>query len=466
MKIVNTALLCALTVVASATLSNAQTRIYFNGSTAFRGAAEPQIKALFDSSPAVVFGYSKTSESGANAQIFSGYIGGVPYIIKASWTGSESGLQAIVADSGTGVAINFIADVPALTAGGTTTLTTGGTPNLLDPTTVTGSDSRLESHVPDVAFSDTYQTSSQFYPGNKIKYGSPLKFHTMGTATAVTTGSTGGAIGDGIVGIIPFVFATTSTAFTNIDTSAIVNLYAYLGGVAPRSMFTGVVSDTNAHVYATGRNPDSGTRLNAMVNNTLSSVQAVTQFEPVDSTNTLISATGSTIASIRPWDADTVNTIAIPQGNSGYNSGGSLAGALGSVTSGMVAYSATGSILTNGTNGDIVAYLGVSDFTKSTFPIAGGQGGGQMLSFNGVPYSRQAVEQGLYKFWGYEHIYVNPLSAAPALTQANRIASALVSGTTVVQAGGLDATDSLANMKVSRSGSDKDGQPITFFYTY
>src|SRR5581483_8582840 len=161
MKLINKALLGALAIASVATVSHAQTRVYINGSTAFRTAAITQIGNLFASG--YVYGYTGSSYTGANGNIWSGTIGGAPYLIKASWTGSESGLQAIVGDSGTGVAINFVQDSPTIN-GTAQTLTTGGVSGLDDPTAISGT-TNFEQHVPDIAFSDTYQATSQFAPG-------------------------------------------------------------------------------------------------------------------------------------------------------------------------------------------------------------------------------------------------------------------------------------------------------------
>ena len=47
--------------------------------------------------------------------------------------------------------------------------------------------------------------------------------------------------------------------------------------------------------------------------------------------------------------------------------------------------------------GVLIGYLGISDANNVT--------NGTKLSFNGVPYSVVNVQQGLYDFWAYEHVY-------------------------------------------------------------
>src|SRR5262252_355298 len=160
------ALCCAATV-------NAQTKVYITGSTAYRSAVHTAIQNIFDSPPTFAFSNNSTTVGGANQAIFTGNISAAPYQISTSWSGSEAGIQT-VADATQNV--NYIAD---------------GTVGSLSPGTSVAAGT--EAHHPDVAMSDTFQSTSQF----------------NGTFNGVTyaslTESPGTSAGHGSpVGIVPF----------------------------------------------------------------------------------------------------------------------------------------------------------------------------------------------------------------------------------------------------------------------
>jgi hypothetical protein len=145
-----------------------------------------------------------------------------------------------------------------------------------------------------------------------------------------------------------------------------------------------------------------------------------------------------------------VNQIAILGGNSGYNSSSKLAGALGSETSAMVSQD-------NVTGGDLISYMGYADYLSAT------AGGGFALSYNGVPFSMQAIENGQYKLWDYEHIYIDPLASAAAQSIANLLATNIYNAAPATK-NGLQITDTIQNMRVTRSGLD--GSSIVPSYSY
>ena len=88
-----------MSLAAAATMAHATTEIYFTGSTAFRGAAVDAIHNIFDSGT-LTYAYTGTTETKQDAGVYSGTIGGVAYIIKTTWTGSEAGIQAVADTSG------------------------------------------------------------------------------------------------------------------------------------------------------------------------------------------------------------------------------------------------------------------------------------------------------------------------------------------------------------------------------
>jgi len=261
--------------------------------------------------------------------------------------------------------------------------------------------------------------------------------------------------------VIPFVWAVDKAGYnagiTNIDDVTINELVNSSKGHIPRSVFTGVAGDSSLRVYLTGRNPDSGTRLSTFAVSGAGALTSVIQWEPkVGSADA--SAVGSTITSLTPWAPDTVNFVKISGSNSGYSSGGNLAKAIGSIYT-------TATSNDGYTGGNLVTYLGYADYLAATTSSATAYGA-VALSYNGTPFSYTALENGQYHFWGYEHLYLNPITSQAALI--NTLATQIHDGTPAVlnsqnSAGvGFQVTDVLANMNVERGGTDKDGQPFEY----
>src|SRR5215831_3477795 len=214
------------TIVALACVSVAQaTTVRITGSTAYRGQTHNAILHIYDSG--VTYGYTGASFGGASQAIFHGTIGGNSVDIKTSWSGSEGGIQTV---SGS-VGISFLGDSTPTSTGGTPNATAGG-----------------ETAVPDVAMSDSYQSSSAFFG----------LYH--GVTYPTLTESTNSP-----VGIVVFKFLANNGApggLTNITTQQARALWG--AGTLSLAFFTGNNADENKTVVATGRDPDSGTRLTGM----------------------------------------------------------------------------------------------------------------------------------------------------------------------------------------------------------
>jgi hypothetical protein len=213
------------------------------------------------------------------------------------------------------------------------------------------------------------------------------------------------------VGIIPFKWYKNdgaSASLTNINSLNAQSLYGSLGELA-MSQFTGVPADNTKVVYATGRNADSGSRLTVMADIGYGLYTPVNQF-----TFTVTSG------------AITANAFA---GNSGYGSGSNVAGVLAA---------------TWNTDSAVVGYLGSSDWATAD------TGGATALSYNGVPYSVQAVQEGQYTLWGYLHMNRMALTGN-ALAFYNALRNEITANP-----GALLIKDDVS-MKVRREG---DGAPI------
>ncbi|MEO6055077.1 MAG: hypothetical protein ABIP97_13800 [Chthoniobacterales bacterium] len=406
--------------------AHAATYLRLTGSSAYRSAVHTAIRNIaWDAAPS--YAYTGTSLSGASQAIFHGNIAGVDTYIKTSWTGSEAGIQAVAGDLP--ASASFLQDSTTTSTSGTPSVTTNG-----------------DTTHPDACMSDTFQASSVFY-------NSTIGSVTYGTLATANTGS--GTDPAGVVGVVPFKFCTSrGSVITDITSQLAQNLYS--SGKVSLSLFTGNSADVGTKssgggngkwIFATGRDPDSGTRLTALAEIGLGGQSGVTQFQP--STGTAgspvqVTAAGTTITVNVPFPAGTINGIAIGTGNNGYSSGGNLAKAINGNTTGMVNGAGSNKI----TGGSYVAYLGTSDADPQ---ITGSASTGIVeLSYNGVTLGNVAgdyntstvLTYGKYTFWGYEHMYYKTGLATTVTDVADKVAKQLHD---------TDAVVKLSSMKVSRT---------------
>jgi len=179
-----------------------------------------------------------------------------------------------------------------------------------------------------------------------------------------------GAITGTKVSIIPFAWVKekgSSAALINVTDQQIRQV---LTGGARLALFTGSPADTN-YVYVTGRDNESGTRVNSLGLSGYGIFNAPFQVQ-VLSDGSMKDQTGL---------GDYV-------GDYGYASGGSVATQMGYDIS-------TATDAVNGGNGySVIAYLGRSDANSAV------TAGGTELSLNGVLESAATVKEGRYNFWG------------------------------------------------------------------
>jgi hypothetical protein len=382
------AFMVVLLAIACVSLAQAQTTVRITGSTAYRGNTHNAILHIYDSG--VNYCYTGTSFSGASQAIFQGTIGGSPVTIKTSWTGSEAGIQTVAAS----LSIPFLVQAaPTAAPGG----------NAAQSCTST------ELAVPDVALSDTFQSSSAF-----------LGLY-RGIFYPVLTESPNSP-----VGIVPFKFLANNGApagLTNITSQQARALFG--AGTLSLAFFTNNHLDESKTVIATGRDAFSGTRLIAMAETGLGPLASVKHWEPLDSAGNLVRTVGTPIHHFTPW-----RDINIVIFNGGYSSGGDL--------SKMMANTCPA-------NFTVVSYAGVADADNNALP-----NGAIELSYNGVTlgntggnYNNATVlTEGKYTFWGYEHLYYR--SNTPV--EVRLIADALA-----LQLQTVDAQVLLSSMKVSRT---------------
>jgi hypothetical protein len=345
-------ILASTLALAFTSMANAQTVIHITGSTAFRAAAHAAIESILQSG--FTGAYTGTAIGSASQAIFSGttVTSNIPVIIKTSWSGSVGGIIVLtknfpVPDSAIGVGGGWLSNAELPASG----VAANANASDIDPAVTA-----------DASFSDSFQ-SSTIYPTPVL---------------APANGYNGG-----VVGVIPFEWVlgnyspnTPPAAFTNVTNQF---AQAALNGVAVLSQITGNAADQGTFVQVFGRDSDSGTRLEAFAETGFGILHSPVQYDATIS--------GGAITSLDPWPGQFTDGTSYPLGTQGYPSGGGVSTALN--TPGM---------LTAANNpGVMIGYLGISD--------AGNVTHGTVLAYNGVLYSATNVEQGVYSFWSYEHVY-------------------------------------------------------------
>ena len=362
-----------------ASLADAQQYVYLSGSTAARFIVDATLKdgsgtSVFDAAPTVVY---QGGSSSANATYvdYSGNIGSTPYIIKCHWSGSEGGLADL----------------------------NGTTEQFLDDTAVTGgSGPYIPPRAVDLAMADNAVLFSR-------------------SPNAPVTGVK--------VGVIAFEWVKekgSSASLTNVTDESIRQAIA---GNARLALFTGNPSDLT-HVYVTGRNNDSGTRVNSLGSSRFGIFTIPNQLQ--------VNSDGSMV------NQGTVNNP-IYLGDYGYSGGGGVAAQMGYDLS--QASSKDVAPLGDGTSHfSVIGYLGNGDAASAI------SAGGTALSYNGIPYSIQALEQGQYNFWGNEYLYHVNSAGSAALTVYGKMAAS----TGVAGHADDNILFSLSHMQASRTGPTSD----------
>ncbi len=377
----------------------ADVTVYLTGSTAYRKQINVSIAKILGvtaDGTNIQGAFDGTSPSGANISnsnraVWRGTVAGVPgtVTIKTCWTGSTGGIQATVQP----VQQNYLGSV---TLGNVTT--TGGGTNTTGGNSVSSPNELVN---PEITMMDTAQVATPFTVGNAID------------ATPI--------------GIVDFVWVAgkdslTTAPYTSIDNVTPQIAQALFGGTGklPVSYFTGNAADSG-FVFATGRNPDSGTRAVTFAESQVGLFSTVQQYFP--------SISGGNVTSHVLWPAETVNGIPFTTGNSGYASGGNLRTAL-----------QAGSVASIG--GIYISYLSESD-ARSQIGVTLKE-----LKYNGVMYGTgnttpgnvDLIRNGKYTFWGYESVGV--------LQSLNGDKKAVADALTLQAA--LDAPIKLNTMNVSR----------------
>jgi hypothetical protein len=329
---------------ASATFASSQTVYNITGATAFRAAANQAIIALLGGNGVTEYAYTGTSGiNGTNRAIFKGNISGSPVIVRTSWSGSTQGILDLADQN----SIEYLKT--------TVTTTTGGTLNA-------GAAGDFETAISRFSFSDVDKLLSA-RPNSSIQ-------------------------GEG-VGVVPFIFVAgegSPAGITNMTDQLHATLWST--GELPASMFTGNPANAGFTILATGRSNGSGTRAAVLAETQYGAFTNVVQFNHAFTGDRLTGAlTGSP-------------TLFAPGGNGGNSSNSGVRDLVTRTPSASFA----------GGNYAFVSYLTVSDavaatgYDQLTGTSSGGEGA-RALTYNGVRYSEENVNNGSYTLWSYQQLY-------------------------------------------------------------
>ena len=369
--------------------AQATVELRITGSTAYRAATLVAISDILKPGYKVAYVASAAEPySKANMVLFTGTsTSGASVVIQTAFFGSIGGVANVaggltIGPGGTaytdGQTIGWLSTsnptAPASVSGG---VVSGGQ-NIVSTSAVFDA-----ATVADVTLSDSFQASA------------PPAYQTP-------------TLGGKIVGVVPFVFVcspgtTTTTGTVSNITSA--NAKKLLGGTLLLSDLTGKSGDSGTNVYAVGRDQDSGTRIATLADTGYGITTDVQQYQPLfngatSPTNPPPPETGN-ITGAALWPATPpVDSINSPTGDSGYNSGSLVGGAI--------------ALTSNYTNW-FIAYLGLNDALTglaNTKNFVLEFNGGSLTESGGV-WDVSGVEGGIYKFWGYEHfLHLTSLSTS------------------------------------------------------
>jgi hypothetical protein len=428
MNIKNT-LLAGAAVLGLAQMASADVTFKLTGSTANADATHQAILHTFAQSGNALTGYAYETSAlaGSKVAIFKGTISGVTgnVYVKTHFNGSELGVQSTAHGDNITFLASSVADSAAV----------GGTPSV-------ATSSETDISAPSACMSDTAQGTSRFASGANVSVNG-----TYVTYTALTgwDGSTG------ITGVVPFKFIATGDApFSNLTTAQAQALWA--AGKIGLDAFTGLAADATKGVYATGRDIDSGTRLNAMLAIGLSANAQIKQYQPsVGNTQLSTASVGTTTNRLIAFPGTPINGVTVALYNGGYNSGGNLSKALANPAT---AFGSTA----GGAPAAIIGYAGVNDCDPR---IGSGASNNKELSFNGVTLgtvagnynNNTALTGGLYTFWCYEHMYFSAATASDN-TGINSVGTAIAT-----QLKNVDAVVLTTSMTVTRPS---DGASINY----
>jgi hypothetical protein len=373
-----TLILAGAATLGLANLAFATQYAYVTGSTAARAAffiAVTNGSTVFDAAPTFIT-QGNADPSKASYMAFHGNLSGVDTILKCHWSGSEGGIGDI-AGSGTQQFLDDAAGNSLASA----------TPGPFVASTV------------DLAMADNDKAFSL-------------------NPNAAITGVK--------VCIIPFKWEKQKGSAAGLANVTDEAFRQAIVGNGRLSLFSGNSADTT-FVYVSGRDNQSGTRVNEFGDTAYGIFSAPSQLQ------------------VNPNGSMVLQSDGFYLGDYGYSSGGSLATQLGS----DLGQATSVDVGPNGTGVEkfsVIAMLGVSDATTAE------NNGATPITYNGVAYSTAAVMEGQWNAWGNEFLYRKNTVSSQAQTIFNKLtASTGISG----HATGLYEI-SLSSMHAHRNGPTSD----------
>ena len=446
--------------------------LHITGAGTFRPATQKAIEDILNTG--YTFGYNGSSRYKPNASIYYGTLksNSQSIIIETYWAGDLSGVVTTGLRTSISSWIKTDSNTLAL-------LTTSGV--VLSGTYLS------ETAIPDLASTVSYYTSSAATIATQGATGR-ANATTLLNAHLKDAGSSGLAGGAGAVGIAPFEWvlgrlASGYTApFTNITQQQANGLIT--NGNLPVSTFTGNSADQFKYAILVGRSEDAGARTVPFAEAQNGFGNPPQQFQLTFSGSGLTTQadgliTGGTTATVTGlflWPSNApLNQLPSlnwnQYGHSGYNLTSDLSNALsainpvaaGSLTFGNASDANDPTAApTNITHAYFVGYNGIAD--ASTLINAGGTA----LSWNGVPYSVAAVQNGQYTLWSYAHYYyigsgANALSGVPKQAADNLADIVYTTDADINSSGSHSSTNGVgiflnSSVLVSRPGVE--GTPV------
>ena len=361
------------------------TNVYITGSSAFRGALMTYLRSKLTNTRAVFEKAVNTTDltksvDASSFIVMSGNFNGAGTTTTffLAFTGSVSGVRDVagpVAQNFPILPVDFSSNAAYVLDpgndnvspfGGVAGVTSNTSGNLISAST---------SNIPDIGFSDVFQ-SSTIYTGTMI---------------------------DTQVAVLPFVWITapggSAAGITNITPQIAQSLYK--AGTLQLPHFSGNPGDAGKFVYAVGRTDDSGTRLSAMAETGVGVSAGLHQYFPV----------GNPVTSY----AD--------QGNGGYISGGTLSTNMKSTTT-----PANGLSVAYVSVSDAEATIGATTLSHNGVSFTTTLSGATAVAADTVDVP--LITEGKYTFWCYEHLLNRAGTSGDALTVLNNLKANLATSFT------------------------------------
>lgn len=411
--------------------------LHITGSTNYRRSLYAAIIANLTSPQAAYVSGPFPGIANATQAVFSGNWAttGQPVIIQCCLSGSIAGVEALTrgyypttrapsADPSAG------GQAWLSNSNGKSSVSVDTTYNFSGGSAVSAGSATYDSAAwADVAFSDAFQ-SDTLYPQPILK----------------DTGLRG-------VGVVPYVWIkgshadlppTAGQAYSRLTNMTVQAAKAFLGnGFLPLSMLTGIVGDHAYDAVLTGRDNDSGSRFV-----TFAETDYGVFLNPVQCR---LNTNGANISSLTYF-----------AGTDGYSSGVQLVSALALPAAGGSVDNETATGPVNGTQGlpyIPISYLGIAD--AELLINNSSRGSQSILTYQGVPYTTQNLQEGKYTFWAYEHFYYLSSFGGDGKTYADALANRIKTVDAIASAYDLPLTGPPV-IGSPLSASATAGQPFSY----